>query len=77
MPYEAYERFHPVMAEDSGQSIVSSLFDHILLLAKGITEKLEKGIGVLDTGCGMGLGTMWGKEKALEILGNEVVASCL
>jgi 2-polyprenyl-3-methyl-5-hydroxy-6-metoxy-1,4-benzoquinol methylase len=54
VPYSAYKRFHPVMAEDSGQSIVSSLFDHVLPLSDGILEQLEKGIKVLDIGCGMG-----------------------
>jgi ubiquinone/menaquinone biosynthesis C-methylase UbiE len=54
VPYSAYKRFHPVMAEDSGQSIVSSLFDHVLHLSDGIIQQLEKGIRVLDIGCGMG-----------------------
>ena len=54
VPYSSFKRFHPVMAEDSGQSIVSSLFDHVLPLSDGILEKLEKGIRVLDIGCGMG-----------------------
>src|SRR5262245_15132800 len=30
VPYEKYPRFHEVMAEDSGQSVLSSLFSHIL-----------------------------------------------
>ena len=54
VPYSAYERFHEVMAEDSGQSIVSSLFDAVLPLVSGLIEKLEQGIEVLDVGCGMG-----------------------
>lgn len=54
VPYEKFHRFHDVMAEDSGQSVISSLFDHILPLAPGLHEKLEKGISVLDIGCGSG-----------------------
>jgi SAM-dependent methyltransferase len=54
VPYEQYEGFHEVMAEDSGQSVLSSLFDAILPLVPGLTDRLEKGISVLDIGCGMG-----------------------
>lgn len=54
VPYAAFDRFHQVMAEDSGQSALSSLFAHILPLAPGITDALEKGIEVLDIGCGSG-----------------------
>lgn len=54
VPYERYGRFHDVMAEDSGQSVLSSLFDHILPLVPGLTDRLERGIDVLDAGCGQG-----------------------
>lgn len=54
VPYSEFDRFHEVMAEDSGQSIVSSLFDTVLPLVPGLTERLEQGIEVLDVGCGMG-----------------------
>lgn len=54
VPYEKYHRFHEVMAEDSGQSVLSSLFDYILPLIPGLSDKLEKGINVLDIGCGSG-----------------------
>jgi 2-polyprenyl-3-methyl-5-hydroxy-6-metoxy-1,4-benzoquinol methylase len=54
VPYSEFKRFHEVMAEDSGQSVVSSLFDHILPLVPGLTGKLENGIKVLDLGCGRG-----------------------
>jgi Rv2258c-like winged HTH domain len=30
VPYSAYPRFHEVMAEDSGQTVVAALFEHIL-----------------------------------------------
>jgi len=52
--YHEYKRFHEVMAEDSGQSIVSSLFTAVLPLVPGLTERLARGIEVLDIGCGMG-----------------------
>jgi 2-polyprenyl-3-methyl-5-hydroxy-6-metoxy-1,4-benzoquinol methylase len=52
--YEQYKRFHEVMAEDSGQSIGSSLFDAVLPLVPGLMEELEKDIDVLDIGCGQG-----------------------
>jgi ubiquinone/menaquinone biosynthesis C-methylase UbiE len=55
VPYEKYPRFGAVMAEDSGQSVLSSLEGHILPLAPGLTDQLANGIRVLDVGCGRGL----------------------
>jgi SAM-dependent methyltransferase len=54
VPYERFERFHEVMAEDSGQSVLTALDDHILPLVPGLTERLETGIRVADLGCGRG-----------------------
>jgi len=54
VPYEKFTRFHEVMAEDSGQSVLSCLESHILPLVPGLTERLEQGIRVLDLGCGRG-----------------------
>jgi 2-polyprenyl-3-methyl-5-hydroxy-6-metoxy-1,4-benzoquinol methylase len=54
VPYERFRRFHEVMAEDSGQSVLSSLESHILPLVPGLTERLTQGIRVLDVGCGRG-----------------------
>ncbi|MCU7941707.1 MAG: methyltransferase domain-containing protein [Candidatus Thiodiazotropha sp. (ex Cardiolucina cf. quadrata)] len=54
VPYERYSRFHEVMAEDSGQTVVSALFEHILPLIDGQLSRLEQGIDVLDVGCGRG-----------------------
>ncbi|MEW8550975.1 MAG: transcriptional regulator, partial [Candidatus Thiodiazotropha endolucinida] len=50
VPYERYTRFHEVMAEDSGQTVVSALFEHILPLIDGHLSRLERGIDVLDVG---------------------------
>ena len=54
VPYEKYPRFHNVMAEDSGQSVLSSLETHILPLVPGLSERFAKGIRMLDVGCGSG-----------------------
>ena len=54
VPYSAYDRFHEVMAEESGQTIVAALTDHILPLVPGLAERLTAGIDVLDVGCGSG-----------------------
>lgn len=55
VPYSAYRRFHEVMAEESGQTVVAALREHILPLVPGLTGKLEQGIDVLDIACGSGL----------------------
>lgn len=54
VPYEAYPRFHEVMAEESNQTVVAGLLEHILPLVPGLIEKLRQGIEVLDVGCGSG-----------------------
>ena len=54
VPYERFPRFHAVMAEDSGQSVLSSMESHVLPLVSGLTERLEAGIAMLDVGCGSG-----------------------
>jgi 2-polyprenyl-3-methyl-5-hydroxy-6-metoxy-1,4-benzoquinol methylase len=54
VPYGRFPRFHEIMAEDSGQSVLSSLESHILPLVPGLTERLAQGIRVLDVGCGRG-----------------------
>jgi ubiquinone/menaquinone biosynthesis C-methylase UbiE len=58
VPYSAYKRFHAVMAEDSAQTVVAALSEHILPLIPGLVERLESGIDVLDVGCGSGLALM-------------------
>ncbi|MGQ0648221.1 MAG: class I SAM-dependent methyltransferase [Gemmatimonadaceae bacterium] len=52
--YERFPRFHAVMAEDSGLSVLSSLESHILPLIPGLVERLERGVRGLDAGCGSG-----------------------
>jgi SAM-dependent methyltransferase len=54
VPYQAYGRFHQVMAEESAQTVVAALHEGILPLAPGDRERLEHGIYVLDIGCGSG-----------------------
>lgn len=63
VPYSAYGRFHEVMAEDSGQTVLPALFEHILPLAPEVEGRLEKGIDVLDIGCGRGLALMLMAER--------------
>ncbi|MEX0761763.1 MAG: class I SAM-dependent methyltransferase [Dehalococcoidia bacterium] len=60
VPYSEFPRFQEVMAEDSGQTVVPVLVDHILALAPGLVDRLERGIDVLDVGSGSG--------KALNIM---------
>ena len=55
VPYEAFVRFHDIMAEDSGQTVLPALIGSILPLVPGLTDRLEAGIDVLDVGCGSGL----------------------
>jgi len=55
VPYEAFLRFNEVMSEESHQNVVTPLFDVILPMVPGLTQKLKSGIDVLDVGCGVGL----------------------
>ena len=68
VPYSKFPRFHEVMAEDSGQSVISSMEKYILPLVPGLTDRLNKGIRMLDAGCGQGrilnrLAAMFPKSK--------------
>lgn len=58
VPYAAFPRFQEVMADDSGQSVVPALQEWILPLVPGLTDALERGIDVLDLGCGRGRALM-------------------
>lgn len=54
VPYQAYRRFHAVMAEESGQTVLPALENAILPLVPGLSDRLERGIDVADIGCGVG-----------------------
>jgi len=54
VPYSAYGRFHAVMAEQSDQTVLAGLLEHILPLVPGLPERLARGSDVLDVGCGSG-----------------------
>ena len=53
--YDKYRTFHGIMQAFSRQTVVSALMDSILpSIGEGTVEKLEKGVHVLDCGCGRG-----------------------
>ncbi len=54
VPYEEFKNFHKIMADESDQSVVSGLEEHVIPLVPGLREALEEGIAVLDVGCGSG-----------------------
>lgn len=54
VPYSSFKRFHDVMAEDSGQTVLPVLLESILPLVPGAVEVLLNGIDVLEIGCGQG-----------------------
>jgi SAM-dependent methyltransferase len=54
VPYASYRRFHAVMAEESDQTVVAGLLEHIVPLVPGLPERLAAGAEVLDLGCGSG-----------------------
>jgi 2-polyprenyl-3-methyl-5-hydroxy-6-metoxy-1,4-benzoquinol methylase len=64
VPYSSYKRFHEVMAEESYQTVVVALIDHILPLVPNLIDELRKGIKVLDIGCGKG--------KAINVMANHL-----
>ncbi|MGH2900744.1 MAG: transcriptional regulator, partial [Solirubrobacteraceae bacterium] len=52
VPYRAYSRFNAVMAEQRDQTVVSALLESIVPLAPGLPDALNRGIDLLDVGCG-------------------------
>jgi 2-polyprenyl-3-methyl-5-hydroxy-6-metoxy-1,4-benzoquinol methylase len=54
LTYGHYPDFHQVMCEDSAQTVVAPLFETLLPLVPGLTQRLELGIDVLDAGCARG-----------------------
>jgi 2-polyprenyl-3-methyl-5-hydroxy-6-metoxy-1,4-benzoquinol methylase len=79
VPYSAYKRFHPVMAEDSGQRVVAPLVSRILPLEPGLPARLEFGIDVLDIGCGAGgaLIAMASAFRRSRFTGYDISSECL
>ena len=54
VPYSQFAKFQQLQAEESAQIIDAALIDVTLPLIPGIVERLQKGIDVLDVGCGQG-----------------------
>ncbi len=79
VPYEAYNRFHEVMAEESAQSVVAALDDHILPLIPGLVDRLTHGIDVLDVGCGGGraLSALAKRFPASRLVGRDASAEAI
>jgi SAM-dependent methyltransferase len=68
VPYSSFDRFHQVMAEESDQTVVAALREAILPLVPDLVPALERGIDVLDVGCGSG--------RALNLLARSFPRSC-
>lgn len=77
--YEDYPCFHEIMAEDSNQTVTAQLFDVILPLAEGLTERLDSGIDVLDAGCARGsaLLAMAGRFPASRFVGYDLCGDAI
>lgn len=54
VPYSEFNRFHEVMAEESAQTVVAGLEEHILQLDPKLCSELERGVSLMDIGCGSG-----------------------
>jgi SAM-dependent methyltransferase len=54
LDYGWFPRFHEVMEEDSNQTVLAALRSDILPLVPGLVDRLERGIHVIDVGCGRG-----------------------
>ena len=54
VPYAAYARFHEIMQTWSAQILDETLIEKTLPLVPGLIERLQRGIDVLDVGCGSG-----------------------
>lgn len=54
VPYARYARFNEVMAEESDQTTIGGLDEHIIPLVEGLPAALARGIRVVDIGCGSG-----------------------
>jgi SAM-dependent methyltransferase len=59
IPYDARASFRELIskaAKESDRAVVATLVDSIFPLAPGLVESLNRGIDVLDVGCGSGRG---------------------
>ncbi|MGA7369227.1 MAG: class I SAM-dependent methyltransferase [Nitrososphaeraceae archaeon] len=54
VPYSEYPKFQELQAEETSRIFDARLVDQILSLSDGLKDRLEKGIDVLDVGCGRG-----------------------
>ncbi|MGH2561139.1 MAG: class I SAM-dependent methyltransferase [Thermomicrobiales bacterium] len=54
VPYAAYPRFQQLQAEETARVYDATLIDLVLPLVPGLVERLERGIDILDVGCGSG-----------------------
>ena len=54
VPYAAFPRFQETMVEESNQTVVSALMEHIMPMMPEMMERMEQGCDVLDVGCGRG-----------------------
>lgn len=52
--YDAYERFHELMAEQSAQVNDAALLERTVTLVPGLPDRLRAGVRVADVGCGQG-----------------------
>jgi ubiquinone/menaquinone biosynthesis C-methylase UbiE len=54
VPYSEFPKFQGLMAEMSAEVHNVSLIDGTLSLVEGLTDRLHRGIDVVDVGCGQG-----------------------
>jgi SAM-dependent methyltransferase len=54
VPYSAYPRLQPIIAETTGAVYDATLIDVTLPLVPGLVDRLGQGIDVADVGCGSG-----------------------
>ncbi|HYF50423.1 MAG TPA: class I SAM-dependent methyltransferase [Planctomycetota bacterium] len=63
VPYERFHRFHEAMAEESDQTTIGGMMEHILPAIPGLKERLVRGIDVVDIGCGAGKAMLFLAER--------------
>ncbi|MGI9292474.1 MAG: class I SAM-dependent methyltransferase [Pseudomonadales bacterium] len=55
LSYADYPCFHQIMSEDSNQTVAANVGNILAELSPEMSSRLEKGIDVLDAGCGLGM----------------------